>query len=609
MKEHAMSRTLGWAGLAAGLLVLTPAAGHAQTLGTFRWQLQPYCNVVTLAVTAVNGAFRLEGTDDQCGGATDKASAIGTAFQNPDGTIGFGLTIVATPGGRPVHVDAALPPGQFTGTWRDSAGASGAFVLTPGAGAGGSPRPLSSSETQEVPPSIGLRPDGGLVATGTPNAPIPASGDGDRLMWHAGKAALRAGRAEDDSWDDGYVGLYTAAFGRATMAEGLGAIATGDGARARGHASAALGRYAYAEGQFSLAAGNETHAQGLSSFAIGQQARAEGIASAAIGEGVVASGAGSVAFGLGSTASGLGSVASGYRTAASGFNSAAFGDQTSSVGWGSLTSGVNNVVNGRAAVALGENVVATGASSIAMGYAVRTAAPHGVAIGANAGTTEAGRGSIVLGDGALVSGAGLVSTAPNEFKARASGGVYLYTNPGLSAGVQVAPGGSAWLMLSDARSKENFRDLDGEDVLSRIATMPVREWNYRAQSDSIRHVGPTAQDFHAAFGLGEDPLRIGTGDADGIALAAVQALELRTRVLADENAALLERVRRLESDAAAVAPAALRVDEADEGRRGASDAPAASGTRVPEAFEWIAAVLACLAAGLAYLLRAAGPFV
>jgi uncharacterized coiled-coil protein SlyX len=37
-----------------------------------------------------------------------------------------------------------------------------------------------------------------------------------------------------------------------------------------------------------------------------------------------------------------------------------------------------------------------------------------------------------------------------------------------------------------------------------------------------------AQDFRAAFGLGDDDKVISTVDADGVALAAAQALEART---------------------------------------------------------------------------------
>lgn len=81
--------------------------------------------------------------------------------------------------------------------------------------------------------------------------------------------------------------------------------------------------------------------------------------------------------------------------------------------------------------------------------------------------------------------------------------------------------------------------------------MPVPEWSYNAQDAAIRHMGPTAQDFHTAFGLGEDPLRIGTMDADGVALAGVRALEARTREtnerLTRENDELRARLARLES--------------------------------------------------------------
>ena len=54
--------------------------------------------------------------------------------------------------------------------------------------------------------------------------------------------------------------------------------------------------------------------------------------------------------------------------------------------------------------------------------------------------------------------------------------------------------------------------------------MPVRIWNYKSQSEAIQHIGPTSQDFYAAFGVGADSLRITTVDADGVALAAVKAL-------------------------------------------------------------------------------------
>jgi hypothetical protein len=110
--------------------------------------------------------------------------------------------------------------------------------------------------------------------------------------------------------------------------------------------------------------------------------------------------------------------------------------------------------------------------------------------------------------------------------------------------VELRPGAGAWSVVSDVAMKENFRDLDGGDVLAKIAAMPIREWNYKTQDAGIRHVGPTAQDFHAAFGLGEARTRINTIDADGVALAAVKALEARTR---EENSLLKAQLAALQS--------------------------------------------------------------
>lgn len=131
-------KRLAWV-LPAVVLASTPA--EAQTLGTFRWQLQPFCNVLTVAVVQQGGQYQVDGTDDQCG-AAQQASVVGRAFPNPDGSIGFGLTTVTTTNATAIHIDARLSVATLGGTWRDSAGNSGAFAFTPGAGTGGNPRPV-----------------------------------------------------------------------------------------------------------------------------------------------------------------------------------------------------------------------------------------------------------------------------------------------------------------------------------------------------------------------------------------------------------------------------------------------------------------------------------
>ncbi len=121
---------------------IVPVAVAQQPLGTFRWQLQPFCNIVTLNVTQQGNVFTLDGFDDQCG-AGQRASVVGTAFVNPDGTVGMGLNTVLAPGGAFVHVDARIDFGSLGGPWRDSSGNSGTFIFTPGASTGGPPRPVS----------------------------------------------------------------------------------------------------------------------------------------------------------------------------------------------------------------------------------------------------------------------------------------------------------------------------------------------------------------------------------------------------------------------------------------------------------------------------------
>lgn len=122
-------------------LVLASSAA-AQPLGTFAWQLQPYCNVVTVTVVQSGAVYTLDGFDDQCG-APQRAPVTGLATPNPDGSVGLGLTIVTVPGGRPVHVDARIAVATLGGPWTDSGGNAGTAVF--GATAAGAPRPLPSA--------------------------------------------------------------------------------------------------------------------------------------------------------------------------------------------------------------------------------------------------------------------------------------------------------------------------------------------------------------------------------------------------------------------------------------------------------------------------------
>ena len=85
-------------------------------------------------------------------------------------------------------------------------------------------------------------------------------------------------------------------------------------------------------------------------------------------------------------------------------------------------------------------------------------------------------------------------------------------------------------LTSDRNAKENFTTLDAQTVLARVASLPLTEWNYKAEDTEVRHLGPMAQDFHAAFGLnGGDDKHISMVDESGVALAAIQGLNQKLR--------------------------------------------------------------------------------
>ncbi len=91
---------------------------------------------------------------------------------------------------------------------------------------------------------------------------------------------------------------------------------------------------------------------------------------------------------------------------------------------------------------------------------------------------------------------------------------------------------------SDAKAKRDIEPLDGASVLSQVAALPVSTWRYKADETGARHVGPMAQDFHAAFGLGTNDTTLAPRDVAGIALAAVKELQEIVREKDEELAAM-----------------------------------------------------------------------
>ncbi len=319
----------------------------------------------------------------------------------------------------------------------------------------------------------------------------------------------------------------TASNFRATVSGGRSNIASGQNSTVSG-------------GSFNMAtAGNTAIGGGTSNNASNSRSTIGG------GDGNVASGElATVGGGFFNTAGGSSSViAGGARNETTGGRTTIGGGSDNTAGTGSdatVGGGKNNTASGTAAtVPGGEGNSAVGSRSFAAGR--RAKANHA--------------GSFVWGDNTF---ADVASFGDDTFTARASGGVRFYSSTDTTApapGVELPAGDSAWTTVSDRAAKENFRKVDGRRILERLAAIPIETWNYKSQNDAVRHIGPMAQDFHAAFGVGHDDKRISTIDTDGVALAAIQGLHQlvreKERELADQrsqNAELSQRVGRLQTD-------------------------------------------------------------
>lgn len=105
--------------------------------------------------------------------------------------------------------------------------------------------------------------------------------------------------------------------------------------------------------------------------------------------------------------------------------------------------------------------------------------------------------------------------------------------------------------ISDINRKEYLLDIDTKSLLHKVMNLPILEWQYKSSTD--RHIGPMAQDFFAAFGLGQGETTIATVDADGVALAAIQALakenealKIKNKEMENRNIEIEKRLVRLE---------------------------------------------------------------
>jgi hypothetical protein len=266
-----------------------------------------------------------------------------------------------------------------------------------------------------------------------------------------------------------------------------------------------------------------------------------------------------------------GTVAGGQKNAATGFAAAVGGGVLNTAGgdrsfvgcgwqnnvqsqYGTISGGSLNsisLIGGAATIGGGSQNFVSGFFATVPGGLFNTAnGDFSFAAGRQAKVQH--QSSFVWADSPGGNGLDFSSTSSNQFLIRASGGVGIGTNNPVQAlhviGNILASGtitGS-----SDRNVKENFAAVNPRDVLDKVAALPISRWNYKTDS-AVTHLGPMAQDFHAAFSVGMNETTISMVDADGVALAAIQGLneklEARSQKLEQENAELKARLEKLEA--------------------------------------------------------------
>jgi hypothetical protein len=289
-----------------------------------------------------------------------------------------------------------------------------------------------------------------------------------------------------------------------------------------------------------------------------------------------------------------------YDTIGGGKNNLAYGygatvaggaDNTASGSYSTVAGGVSNTASENYAAICGglDNTASDWYSAVLGGYLNVANGSYGTVIGGSSNTASGNTAATVIGgwdndaggsfsvagglrakalyDGDFVwadsSDVDFASTAPNQFFVRASGGVYFYASPnGDNGGHCILPAnGTGWSCSSDVNLKENFTPVDAQVILDRLEKISITRWNVKGQDASVQHIGPAAQDFYAAFGLGDDERLISSTDAQGVAFAAIQGLyrlsqqqqaeiesqQAEIKALKSQQASLEERLAKLES--------------------------------------------------------------
>lgn len=227
-------------------------------------------------------------------------------------------------------------------------------------------------------------------------------------------------------------------------------------------------------------------------------------------------------------------------------------------GWSSVGGGQHNTASGPSSTVAGGdgNTASAFAATVPGGASNAAAALYSFAAGSQATIPAGANGSFLWSDS--TGPMSLPATAHDVFVVGATNGIGMYTFKDYSHGCVLLGAAASWTCTSDRATKSDFTDIDPRDVLASLVAMPIAQWRWKGEAEAVRHMGPTAQDFRAAFSLGYDDKTISLVDSEGVALAAIKGLnakleeqlaEKERQLMVQENeiAELRERMRQVES--------------------------------------------------------------
>lgn len=216
-------------------------------------------------------------------------------------------------------------------------------------------------------------------------------------------------------------------------------------------------------------------------------------------------------------------------------------------GWDNTASGLRSCIPG------GANNSATGEATFAAGTGCSATGGFAFALGRAANASH--DNSFVWSDGTSAS-----SERTSQFKIEASGGVKLQVSGSVdfefrsvtspfavltcSNGAYLSYSGT-WTNSSSRNLKENFTEIDRQELLDKIAALSITRWNYKTDNEGVTHIGPVAEDFYDAFAIGEGA-GIAAMDESGIALAAIQELTRRNELQQEEIKTLKEQLAEMQ---------------------------------------------------------------